>query len=44
VTRELEHLARDGKLEGATELLRRAEAEFSRAQAALEVARKELSE
>jgi CheY-like chemotaxis protein len=43
VTRELEHLARDGKLEGATGLLRRADAEFARAQAALEVVRKELS-
>jgi two-component system sensor histidine kinase/response regulator len=44
VTRELEVLARDGMFEGATGLLRRAEAEFARAQAALEVVREELSE
>jgi signal transduction histidine kinase/CheY-like chemotaxis protein/HPt (histidine-containing phosphotransfer) domain-containing protein len=44
VARELEYLARDGMLEGASGLLRRAEAEFARAQAALEIWREELSE
>jgi HPt (histidine-containing phosphotransfer) domain-containing protein len=42
VARELEVLARDGMLEGAPSVLRRAEVEFARAQAALEVVRKEL--
>jgi signal transduction histidine kinase/CheY-like chemotaxis protein/HAMP domain-containing protein len=40
--RELEHLARDGRLEGADEQIARAEAEFARARAALEEKRDEL--
>jgi HPt (histidine-containing phosphotransfer) domain-containing protein len=42
VTRDLEYLARDGMLDAAPGLLRRAEAEFARAQAALEILREEL--
>jgi HPt (histidine-containing phosphotransfer) domain-containing protein len=42
VARELEVLARDGMLENAAGLLRRAEAEFAGAQAALEAVRQEL--
>jgi len=42
VAREMESLARDGRLEGITEQIARAEAEFVRAKAALETMRKEL--
>ncbi len=42
VARELEYLVRDGVLEGAAGLIVRAEAEFARAKAALEIVRKEL--
>jgi HPt (histidine-containing phosphotransfer) domain-containing protein len=41
VARELEHLARDGRLEEAGALVERAEAEFAAARIALEEARKE---
>jgi HPt (histidine-containing phosphotransfer) domain-containing protein len=36
VAQKLEHLARDGRLDGTAQLIVRAEAEFSRARAALE--------
>jgi HPt (histidine-containing phosphotransfer) domain-containing protein len=42
VARELEHLARDGVLEGTAGLISRAEAEFARVEAALEAEGKEL--
>jgi CheY-like chemotaxis protein len=42
VARELEYQARDGVLEGAAGLIARAETEFRKAKARLEVARKEL--
>jgi signal transduction histidine kinase/DNA-binding response OmpR family regulator len=42
VARELEYLARDGVLEGASDLIARAEAEFAEAKAALETMREEL--
>ena len=41
VARELEYLARDGKLEGAAEQIAQAEAEFTRARAALEALQSE---
>ncbi|UCC62539.1 MAG: response regulator, partial [Anaerolineae bacterium] len=42
IARELEHLARDGTLEGAARQIARAEAEFARARTALETMRDEL--
>jgi HPt (histidine-containing phosphotransfer) domain-containing protein len=42
VARELEHLARDGRLEKTAALVERAEAEFAAARMALEEARKEV--
>ena len=42
VARELEYLARDGVLEGAADLIVRAEAEFAEAKAALETMRRKL--
>jgi HPt (histidine-containing phosphotransfer) domain-containing protein len=42
VARELEYLARDGVLEGASDLIARAEAEFAQAKAALETMREGL--
>jgi hypothetical protein len=42
VARELEYLARDGRLEGAAQQITRAEAEFAVARAALEAKRDEL--
>jgi hypothetical protein len=41
IARELEHLVRDGMLEGAAGQIDRAEAEFVRARAALEVMQNE---
>lgn len=42
VARDLEYLARDGVLDGAAELIARAEGEFPKAHAVLEEVRKEL--
>jgi CheY-like chemotaxis protein len=41
VARQMEHSARDGRLEGASEQIAKAEAEFARAKIALEVMRHE---
>ncbi|HSR35184.1 MAG TPA: Hpt domain-containing protein, partial [Anaerolineae bacterium] len=42
VAQELEHMAKDGRLEGAGELIIQAEYQFVRAKAALEAVREEL--
>ena len=42
IARELEYLARDGVLEGASDLITRAEVEFARAKNALDTMREEL--